>query len=106
MAALEQNTLKRRGTGLRACDPERACAGFTLFAPHFVGSKTVYLIDLAGKVVHGWDLPYSPGLSGYLTERGTLFFNGRSPEENFSAAFLSRAGWCWKPTGMARCCGK
>jgi hypothetical protein len=92
MAVVEQNTLKRRGTGLRACDPERAFAGYTLFAPHFVGSKTVYLIDLGGKVVHSWDLPYSPGLSGYLTECGTLFFNGRSPEQNFLSRFPFKGG--------------
>ena len=36
MAAIEQNTLKRRGVGLRALNSERASAGFTLFAPHFV----------------------------------------------------------------------
>jgi arylsulfotransferase ASST len=92
MAAIEQNTLKRRGTGLRVCNPERAFAGFTLFAPHFVGSKTVYLIDLGGKVVHDWKLPYSPGLSGYLTEQGTLFFNGRSPEDNFLSRFPFKGG--------------
>jgi uncharacterized protein (UPF0248 family) len=92
MVEVEQNTLKRGGTGLRACDPEKAFAGFTLFAPHFVGSKTVYLIDLGGKVVHSWNLPYSPGLSGYLTERGTLFFNGRSPEENFLSRFPFKGG--------------
>src|SRR6516164_5463712 len=52
MPELEQNTLKRRGVGLRACEPKRAFAGFTLFAPHFVESRTVYLIDLQGEVVH------------------------------------------------------
>ena len=36
MAAIEQNTLKRRGVGLRACEPERAAPGLTLFAPHFI----------------------------------------------------------------------
>jgi hypothetical protein len=46
MAAVEQNTLKRRGVGLRACEPERAFPGFTLFAPHFVQNRNVYLIDL------------------------------------------------------------
>src|SRR3974390_725240 len=45
MAAIEQNTLKRRGVGLRACEPERAFPGFTLFAPHFVENSNVYLID-------------------------------------------------------------
>jgi uncharacterized protein (UPF0248 family) len=92
MIAVEQNTLKRRGTGLRACDPERAFQGFTLFAPHFVGNTNVYLIDLQGQVVHTWKLPYPPGWSGYLTERGTLFFNGRSPEQNFLSRFPFKGG--------------
>ena len=78
MAAVEQNTLKRRGVGLRALDRERASPGFTLFAPHFVENRTVYLIDLEGNVVHTWEMPYPPGMSGYLTERGTLFYNGRT----------------------------
>src|SRR5215469_6809879 len=70
MAAIEQNTLKRRGVGLRACAPERAFPGFTLFAPHFVQNTNVYLVDLEGEIVHTWNMPYPPGLSGYLTERG------------------------------------
>jgi uncharacterized protein (UPF0248 family) len=92
MAAVEQNTIKRRGVGLRAYDPERAFSGFTLFAPHFEGSRNVYLIDLHGNVVHTWAMPYAPGLSGYLTERGTLFFNGRSPEETFLSRFPFKGG--------------
>src|SRR5438309_10760225 len=87
MTAVEQNTLKRRGVGMKAFDPERACPGFTLFAPLFVESRTVYLIDLQGKVVHTWKMPNSPGLSGYLTERATLYYNGRYPEDNFLSRF-------------------
>ncbi len=68
-AAVEQNTTKRRGVGLRALNPERAAPGFTLFAPLIFGEGRVYLIDLEGHVVHTWHLPYPPGLSGYLTER-------------------------------------
>jgi hypothetical protein len=92
MACVEQNTIKRRGIGLRAFDPERAFPGFTLFAPLCVENRSVYLIDLQGSVVHTWTLPYPPGLSGYLTERGTLFFNGRSPEENFLSRFPFKGG--------------
>jgi hypothetical protein len=92
MAAVEQNTLKRRGVGLRACEPERASPGFTLFAPHFVENRTVYLIDLQGEVVHTWNMPYPPGLSGYLTERGTLFYNGRTSEDNFLSRFPFKGG--------------
>ena len=72
---IEQNRWRRAGTGLRACDPARACPGFTLFAP-MTPHQAVYLIDLAGNVVHSWALPYSPGY-GYLTPTGRLFFNGR-----------------------------
>src|SRR5215469_8350747 len=61
---VEQNTLKRRGVGLRACNPERACPGFTLFTPRFEQNRTVYLIDLQGEVVHTWHLPYAPFLFG------------------------------------------
>ena len=92
MAAVEQNTLKRRGVGLRACDPQRAALGFTLFAPHFVENRNVYLIDLQGDIVHTWRMPYPPGLSGYLTERGTLFYNGRTPEESFLSRFPFKSG--------------
>ena len=68
--AVEQNTLKRRGVGLRAWDRERACPGYTLFAPCFAQNRTVFLIDLQGEVVHTWTMPYAPGLGGYLTEPG------------------------------------
>src|SRR5947208_17125282 len=60
MAAVEQNTLKRRGVGLLASDPERSFPEFTLFAPLFVENRNVYLIDLQGKVVHTWEMPYAP----------------------------------------------
>jgi hypothetical protein len=94
MATVEQNTTKRRGVGLRALNPERASAGFTLFAPLIWKNKnsSVYLIDLHGNVVHTWDLPYPPGLSGYLTERGTLFYNGRTSEESFLSRFPFKGG--------------
>jgi hypothetical protein len=91
-AAVEQNTTKRRGVGLRAMNPERASPGFTLFSPLIWGEGVVYLIDLRGEVVHAWTLPYPPGLSGYLTERGTLFYNGRTPEERFLSRFPFRGG--------------
>src|SRR5262245_28483095 len=91
-AAVEQNTLKRRGVGLRACEPRRAFAGFTLFAPHFVENRSVYLIDLQGEVVHTWNMPYPPGLSGCLTERGTLSYNGRTSEQSFLSRFPFKGG--------------
>jgi len=79
---IELNTIKRRGIGLRGYDPDRASPGFTLFAPFVNTNKTVYLIDLQGNVVHSWDMPYPPGY-GYLTDRGTLFYNGKIPNPSF-----------------------
>ena len=72
MPPVEQIKAKRSGTGLRALDINRACPGFTLFAPQSGGGK-VYLIDLEGQVVHTWQMPYLPGEYGYLTEKRHSF---------------------------------
>ncbi len=76
---IEPITTKRRGVGFHGYDPGRAFPGFTLFAPSAETNKTVFLIDLKGSVVHTWDMPYPPGSYGYLTDRGTLFYNGKIP---------------------------
>ena len=87
MASIEQNKVKRSGVGLRAYDRDQAFPGFTLFAPMSGGGK-VYLIDLDGEVVHSWQMPYPPGMYGYLTERGACFYNGKTSED--STRFISR----------------
>jgi hypothetical protein len=87
---VEQIKAKRSGVGLRAVDHKHAFPGFTLFAPQSGGGK-IYLIDIDGKVVHTWQMPYPPGNYGYLTERGTLFYNGKVIEE--SNRFISRKPW-------------
>ncbi|MDE3075187.1 MAG: aryl-sulfate sulfotransferase [Chloroflexota bacterium] len=79
---VDQNPVRRRGAGLRALDAARACPGYTLFSP-MTGDGTVYLIDLKGAVVHSWKMPYPPGLYGYLTDRGTLLYNGKIPNDTF-----------------------
>ena len=80
--AIDQNPIRRRGTGLRALDIARACPGLTLFSP-LASDGIVYLISLDGRVVHTWKMPYPPGLYGYLTENGTLFYNGKIPNDTF-----------------------
>jgi hypothetical protein len=89
---LERLTIRRRGVGLRGYDPERAFAGFTLFSPLSSSNKTVYLVDMLGNVVHTWTMPYPPGQSGYLTERGTLFYNGQIPNESHVGRAPYRGG--------------
>jgi hypothetical protein len=92
-AGIEPNTIKRRGVGLRGYDPDRTSPGFTLFTPETNTNKTVYLIDLRGNVVHTWEMPYPAGPYGYLTDRGTLFYNGRIPSSTHvgQAAYASGA---------------
>ena len=87
---VEQIKAKRSGVGLRAVDHNRACPGFTLFGPQS-GSGKVYLIDIDGEVVHTWQMPYPPGNYGYLTESGTLFYNGKITED--SNRFIIRQPW-------------
>ena len=90
MPPVEQLKVKRSGTGLRACDRERAFPGLTLFAPQS-GRGKVYLIDLDGNAIHTWQMPYPPGEYGYITEKGSLFFNGRVVES--SERFISKQPW-------------
>jgi outer membrane protein assembly factor BamB len=87
---VEQIKAKRAGVGLRAVDHTRAFPGFTLFAPQS-GGGNIYLIDIDGNIVHKWQMPYTPGNYGYLTERGTLFYNGKVAED--SSRFISRQPW-------------
>jgi hypothetical protein len=89
---IEPITIKRRGVGYRGCDQTRAFPGFTLFAPCGNTNKTIYLIDLQGNVVHTWDMPYPPGLYGYLTDRGTLFYNGKIPNPSHVGQSASMGG--------------
>ena len=80
--AIDPNTIRRRGVGLRGSDRARVLPGFTLFAPA-TGAGAVYLVDIQGNVVHTWKMPYQPGLYGYLTDKGTLFYNGQIRNDSF-----------------------
>jgi hypothetical protein len=90
--AIEPITIRRRGVGLRGYDPDRAFPGFTLFAPLPSTNKTVYLVDMQGNVVHTWNMPYPPGQSAYLTDRGTLFYNGQIPNPSHVGQAPYRGG--------------
>lgn len=56
--------------GVTVHDRDRAADGYTLFAPLL--QKNVYLVDMAGEVVHQWELPGQPGNYGYLQPNGNL----------------------------------
>ena len=63
-------------TGLTANDPAKASPGYTLYAP-LSGNGEVYLLDPTGEVAHQWNMPYPPGLYGYLLPNGNLFYGGK-----------------------------
>lgn len=49
---------------------DQAYEGYTFFAPST--SKTTYLIDMNGQMVHSWESSYNPGQVAYLLEDGHL----------------------------------
>ena len=54
-----------------------AFQGYTLFAP--VTSKTIYLMDMAGEIVHSWECEISAG-SPYLLDNVDLIYCGEEPD--------------------------
>ncbi len=67
--------------GVRVNAPE-AYAGYTLYGP--LNSTTIYLIDMAGDVVHQWDTDVAPGAWCYLLDDGSLLRCGREDETQFA----------------------
>lgn len=66
------------GTGLTMAAQPAAWRGYTLFSPQY--QRKTLLIDMAGDVVHTWDLPGAPGNYGYLLETGNLLVATRTAE--------------------------
>ncbi|EMC98963.1 hypothetical protein BAUCODRAFT_386256 [Baudoinia panamericana UAMH 10762] len=74
---VDQNTIRRRGVGLIASDPERVTRGYLLVAP--LTSNCVYLIDTNGDVAHKWTLPYRTGRHARILPNGNLAINSIDP---------------------------
>ena len=80
MTVDDQTRRRTTKTGLTALDRDRACPGYTLYAP-MNGPGDVYLINLDGEEVHHWAMPDPPGLYGYLLPNGNLFYGGKLRDE-------------------------
>ncbi len=75
-----------KDAGVTRYDPSRACNGYTLFATG--AGQSAYLVDMHGKVVHEWSLPYDkiwnssaavqnpPAPSAMYWDKAFLFPNG------------------------------
>jgi hypothetical protein len=55
--------------------PDKAFNGYTLFTP-MMGSVT-WLIDMEGRPVHAWAMPYPPGGYGRLLPNGNMVYAGK-----------------------------
>jgi len=62
--------------GVTYYDSSKAYNGYTLFAP--LADFFVWLIDMRGRIVHYWKMPYTPGQQGVLLPNGNLLYLGRS----------------------------
>ncbi|MCP4574735.1 MAG: arylsulfotransferase (ASST) [Deltaproteobacteria bacterium] len=80
---------------LEVATTDAAFDGYNLFAP--MRSKTTYLIDNNGNTVHSWAGDYSPGVSVYLLEDGTLLRTADTGDETFNVGGaggrVERLGW-------------
>lgn len=65
--------------GVTHYDPSKACEGYTLFAS--LGDFYAWLIDMEGRIVHAWQLPYRPGQHAKLLPDGKLLYLGRSQDQ-------------------------
>ncbi len=57
-------------TGLLKYEKEKAYQGYTVIPPN--ESKTTYLVDMEGYIVHTWQSEYTPGQHALLLENGNL----------------------------------
>ncbi|MFW6139021.1 MAG: aryl-sulfate sulfotransferase, partial [Spirochaetota bacterium] len=67
---------RTRIKGLVYCDSRRASGGLTLFTP--LEGKGVWLIDMQGRVINQWEMPYKPGCYGELLPNGNMLYAGRN----------------------------
>lgn len=79
MAAVDQVSWRRRGTGLIAYDEAKSAGGYTLIAPQTDGGR-VSLIAMDGTPVHTWQMPQRPGRYAQLLPNGNLGYCGNHPE--------------------------
>jgi len=64
--------------GLIVYEPTKAFNGYNLFHPF--GTRDCWLMDMEGKFVHRWRVPYSPGSHGILLPNGNLLYAGKVKE--------------------------
>jgi len=85
-----QNSTAQQTLGLFT-NSSQALEGYTLFSPH--DSKTTFLVDNCGELIHSWESEYEPGLSDYLLENGVLLRAGRNPGPGGGSGVVEMIDW-------------
>jgi hypothetical protein len=67
-----------RKPGLTTHNPALSFKGYTLIT---VGDGIIYLVDMAGRVVHDWQVPGWKAQYAYFTEAGTILTRGGPPRD-------------------------
>jgi hypothetical protein len=78
-SGIEPNTIKRRGGWLPRLRSGPRFPRFHAVCPVNSEQQDRVPDRYTSNLVHTWEMPYPPGLYGYLTDRGTLFYNGKIP---------------------------
>ena len=82
--------------GVMLYDSRRAYSGVTLFVP--LEGTGAWLIDMLGRRVNHWEIPYQPVCDAKLLPNGKLLYAGRIPESPLidlegSGGVLLEASW-------------
>lgn len=96
------SVIKQGRKGLTYYNPMKAFNGYNLFWP--MGSKDCWLMDMQGRFVHRWRMPFPPGLHAYLMPNGNLlgacrvkepqeYPYGWGPEFNGCGGLLFEMDW-------------
>jgi hypothetical protein len=71
-------------TGVTYHNPLKTSGGYTLFTPIGVnysnGKASTWLIDMEGHIVNRWQLPYQPGMHGFLLPNGNLAYSAMAED--------------------------
>ncbi len=69
---------RTRLKGVMFYDSRRAYKGVTLFTP--TEGKGAWLIDMMGRLVNQWEIPYHPSCDAKLLPSGNLLYAGKVPD--------------------------
>ena len=74
------SVVKEGQKGLTIYDPMKAFNGYNFFCT--LGTYDCWLMDMEGRYVHRWRMPYRPGAHGILLPNGNVLYAGKVKDAN------------------------